>query len=321
MKKVLANNQQVAHYFANKVQSEGSASNFFFENDRLYSYGKHFCIARHLPGGKVAFTTRKHSVSTAKHLSYARQALRGQDLVYCNDPDSTARANRDEAEQDIIAALNNAATARRIRPETREGYRIEALNIAERFNLYLEALPEDEAANVQPFDTAGADMEPLRQARIERDAAAQKARDEEQTRRAESQREALADWLAGGANRGGMLALPVALRLAKSKGTHHTGGLMPDAGSVGRDVIQTSHGAEIPLADALALWPLVQKVRAGELSPDMAARMVRRVGVYTFSAFDAQGGIRVGCHTISYEALFDMAHRLAALGLLPVETA
>jgi hypothetical protein len=304
MKRVLDNNQQVAHYFANNVQPEGSASNFFFERDRLYSYGKHFCIARRLPSGKIAFTTRTHSVSTAKHLSYARQALRGQDMVYCNDPDNTARANRDACEQAIMQALDNASTTRRIRIDTREGFRIAALNLAEQFNLYLEALPADEAANVQRFNVD--EFATMREARDAQRAREEADRAAEQARRAESQREALAAWLAGGPNHGGMHALPVALRLFNKD---------PEAKG-GNAVIQTSHGAEVPLSQALMLWPVLQDVRAGNMTGESALRMVRRVGVYNVTSFYADGSMRIGCHDISWDAFADMAARLTALGII-----
>jgi hypothetical protein len=305
MKKVLANNQQVAHYFANKVQSEGSCSNFFFRNDRLYSYGSHFCIARHLPGGKVAFTTRTHSVSTAKHLSYARQALRGQDLVYCNDPDATAYANREAAHAAILGKLDEASTIRKIRTETREGHRIAALNIAENFNLYLEALPAEERGNVQPFDVD--QFATMREARDAQRKAEEAARAAEQARRAESQREALAQWLAGGPNHGGMHALPVALRLHKRQEQIATGV---------QAFIQTSHGAEVPLSQALALWPVIQRVHGGIMSPGEALALVRRVGVYNVTCFYDDGSMRIGCHEISYAAFADMAARLVVAGLL-----
>lgn len=307
MRKFLDNNQQVAHYFANNVQSEGKASNFYFENDRLYSYGKHFCIARRLPGGAVAFTTRTYGNSTSKHLNYARQALRGQTLVYCNDPDSSAYFNRRESERAMLAELDNAATTRRILPKTRDAHRAAALHIAEQFNAYLAALPENERENAQPFDTSGESMAGLREARaalVEQ----QKAQAEAQIRkRAEAQRDALAAWLAGGPNNGGMHALPVALRIGKSRGDHHTGGLLPDTGSEGREVIQTSHGAEIPVAHGVALWPIVKSVVSGERTAEDATRLVGRLGVYNLNYIDSAGSIRVGCHDIAYSELYRMA--------------
>lgn len=48
MRKVLKSTDEVMHYWANKVQSEGRAGNVFFEGDKVYSYGRHFVIARAL---------------------------------------------------------------------------------------------------------------------------------------------------------------------------------------------------------------------------------------------------------------------------------
>lgn len=302
---VLDNNQQVAHYFANNVQAEGRGSNFYFENGMLYSYGRHFAVARRLPSGVFVMTTRTYGNSTAKHLNYTRAALRGSTVVYCNDPSDTAATNRREANAAILAKLDEAATIRRIRVETREAHRVAALNIAETFNAYLAALPVEESEGVPPFNLDEFEtMRAARDAQRERDEAAKKA---EQERRAAMQRDTLAAWLAGGPNNGGMHALPVALRLAKSSGSHHTGGLLPDSGSVGRDVIQTSHGAEIPVAHGVALWPIVQSVVRGERTPDEAARLVSRLGVYTLTTIRADGGIRVGCHEIAYSELARMA--------------
>jgi hypothetical protein len=104
-----------------------------------------------------------------------------------------------------------------------------------------------------------------------------------------------------------MFSLPPALRLAKSRGSYHTGGLMPDRDSEGRDVIQTSHGAEIPVADARALWPVILSVKAGERTSEDAARLVRRLGVYTLNEIRADGSIKVGCHDIAWCEIERMA--------------
>lgn len=50
MRKTLSDRSEVAHYWANKVQPEGKAGNMFYVGDKIYSYGYHFCIARHVPG-------------------------------------------------------------------------------------------------------------------------------------------------------------------------------------------------------------------------------------------------------------------------------
>lgn len=306
---VLDNNQQVAHYFANEVQAAGKGSNLFFEDNRLYSYGKHFCIARRLPSGVIVFTQDKRGNSTAKHLAYARQALRGKTLVYCADPAASVFINRTAAETDIMQKLDEAGTQRRILQRTRDALRAAALNVAETFNEYLAALPDDERGNFAPFDVTGEAMQALRDAREATKAAAEEAAKQGKLAAALRQRETLAAWLAGGPNNGGMHALPVALRLHTytPSAARNLQGVAIDPQASDKDVIQTSHGAEIPVAHGVALWPIVQSVVRGERTPEEAQRLVQRLGVYTLNTIRANGDIRVGCHEIAYSELARMA--------------
>lgn len=99
MKKVFrGDNSTVAHYWANKNQSEASnGSNFFYENDIIYSYGRHFQIAKHVINENrdraVLFTQQTYSNTTAKHISIVRQACNHLDVIYCKSPDSTHTDN------------------------------------------------------------------------------------------------------------------------------------------------------------------------------------------------------------------------------------
>lgn len=125
MKKVL-NPSDVAHYFANKVQSEGrtSSSNFYFNTDykgniSIFSYGSHFCIARHvenLQGQKaVTFTNRRYSNTTATQIATVRQACNHIDKIYCYDPSSSTAENLEQWLKNvnsIIGAINSAKQQR-----------------------------------------------------------------------------------------------------------------------------------------------------------------------------------------------------------------
>ena len=75
MRKVLKNHSEVAHFWANKVQSEGKASNMFFESDIIYSYGYHFPIAKHIKKDVILFTSDNYSISTSQHKSIVRQSI------------------------------------------------------------------------------------------------------------------------------------------------------------------------------------------------------------------------------------------------------
>lgn len=85
MKKVV-DNSTVAHLWANRIQDEATnpQRNFWFEKDYIYSYGRHFPIARHY-NGVVLFTTRGYSNTTNKHIYLVKRAASGLKIVECHD--------------------------------------------------------------------------------------------------------------------------------------------------------------------------------------------------------------------------------------------
>lgn len=90
MKKVLSPSE-VAHVFANQLQSEGrtQTKNFFFYDKSIYSYGHHFCIAKFVDENTLLFTERGYSNTTAKHINHVRHATSHIKKIYCNDPTGT----------------------------------------------------------------------------------------------------------------------------------------------------------------------------------------------------------------------------------------
>ena len=75
MRTVLKNHDEVAHYFANQIQSSGSASRMFFEGNTIFSYGHHFEIAKIVKSGVILFTENSYSSSTSGHKSIVRSAI------------------------------------------------------------------------------------------------------------------------------------------------------------------------------------------------------------------------------------------------------
>lgn len=70
------NNRDVAHAWAHQNRDRANGSNFYFEGDTIYSYGRHFPIARiDAAEQTVWFTMDGYSSTTAKHKSIARQAI------------------------------------------------------------------------------------------------------------------------------------------------------------------------------------------------------------------------------------------------------
>ena len=75
MRRVFSSHSEVCHVWAQQTQSEGKAGNIFFAGKSIYSYGRHFEMARFIDEETVFITSRGYSVSTAKHLSIVRRAV------------------------------------------------------------------------------------------------------------------------------------------------------------------------------------------------------------------------------------------------------
>lgn len=93
MKTVFPNFDAIAHIFANKTQDVARTANGFVENEAIYSYGRHFMIAKHVTNESgqraVLFTTRGYSVTTSKHISVTKYACNHLNLIYCPYPEHT----------------------------------------------------------------------------------------------------------------------------------------------------------------------------------------------------------------------------------------
>lgn len=76
------NNSQVAHIWANQSQTIAKGSNFFFNNQSIYSYGHHFEVGRLVQTEKgnktiALFEPSTYSNSTNRHQSLAKNAVHG----------------------------------------------------------------------------------------------------------------------------------------------------------------------------------------------------------------------------------------------------
>lgn len=118
MKTVFAPSE-VAHIFANKQQDNATNSGrtLFFEKKSIYSYGRHFAIARHVENNEGAkallFTTRVYSNTTAKHIAVVRNATSHLNKIYCYNPNSTQVENMESYLNSVKNALSNLDKAKK----------------------------------------------------------------------------------------------------------------------------------------------------------------------------------------------------------------
>ena len=114
MRKVVSPSE-VAHLFANQSQDEArnQGGSFFFEKDKIFSYGYHFCIAR-FHKGKLLFTKKTYSKTTSKHINHVWSATRQHDHIMCYDPSSNYGSSNFSAwENDIDKQLALLGKARK----------------------------------------------------------------------------------------------------------------------------------------------------------------------------------------------------------------
>jgi hypothetical protein len=101
MKNVFTNSE-LAHVYANQSQPTGTNSNrsFYFEDKTIFSYGRHFPIAKIVTNQQgvevMLFTFRTYSNTTSKQISIVRSATRQYGKIYCFNPNYSHEANLQE---------------------------------------------------------------------------------------------------------------------------------------------------------------------------------------------------------------------------------
>lgn len=240
----------------------------------------------------VLFTTRTYSVTTAKHLSFARGALHGLNVPVFHVPDIDASARGSDATRDHYRAAVDALMLRAARARgsaTPVRCWNEAVALAEEANDYAAFFGRRwriKAPQLAPEVLATYRERVARQAR--RDKAKQAKREAE---RAALHAESLRAWRAGESDSLNWPG-PTALRIA-------------------HDRIETSRGAHVPLEVAPLVWRLVTLSRRRGLSWAPGQDDPRpRLGDFTLDAISAGGDITAGCHVIPFAELLGIAHQL-----------
>jgi hypothetical protein len=294
-------NAMLAHVWAQQNQAEGRGSNFFFDGPSIYSYGRHFEIARFVTRkGKraVLFTTRAYSISTSRHIGYARQALRGDlPVFHVADIDAAARGARDSATREDykrrVAELELAAAKCR-KSDNAVWTMNQAAALAHEANQYAEFFGRRWRIKTPEWSPEGL---ALLRAKAAKQAAQQKAQRAKAERKAAAeQAQARDDWRRG-------------------EGRQYPGGAIMLRLSADRERIETSRGAEIPASLAPLVWSLVQTAR--NISQPVTFEYPPRLGQFTLDRIEPDGSIIAGCHNIAYSELCGIARTLGYEGVQP----
>ena len=296
-------NRQLAHVWAQQSQPEGRGSNFFFDGPALYSYGRHFCVARFVqPEDKgppvVLLNATRYSVSTGRHQSYARGAVYGLPVRCFYVPDTEAHG-REPARHgrnlayyaNTIAAHVQRAARSRIHGENElraaEHVAAEGARYCQAFRLPKHLWPKAPDTSPEALTKV---RERDRKARAKR-AAEDKARE---AKRAEMLKQHREEWRRHESH-AMQYGDPTMLRLSEDG-----------------ESVETSRGAEVPVEDArriLRLWRTWQHSGPPSCSPWPHGNGPR-VGQFTLREVRADGALIIGCHVLESEELARMADAL-----------
>lgn len=285
MKKVFSSNSELAHVWANQLQSEGRASSMFFYGPVIYSYGHHYEIARFIEapnGQKVCFVNANgYSNSTAKHTAHVWAAI-PDGIPTFKVPFATGstysynRVHHVDVQSlpGIVAAMlveckNLLHDQLKARTYFGSFYSAaqkfeDIISICNLFDIPVPARPENwEAARIK--------AENLRATQGER----QRAKEQKELEKA---KELLAKWLQHEYN-GQLYNVPVHLRVSRD----------------GR-LIETTKGAKVDIQAALRL---LAKLRNNE---DVKGEKIDGFTVIE----NGPDAVKIGCHTIAWPVINEL---------------
>lgn len=289
-------------------KNTGQGSNFYWDEDTIYSYGRHFPIARFVdtPRGKcVFFTRRTYSVTTGGHISEVRQALHGRGLpVFYLDhfvevqPVPMESSERACFEKMIERTFDEACKARQRGPELcmRVRHLVEEAQVMSDFFDFGWAFKVPEGLDVVEVKGEGYRTKA---------AEALKAKHKEAVAWDAVRRAA---WLEGRdlERPKGLPSLPWDVKKE-----------LPTLLRIVGDTVETSRGAVIPLKDAIKGLAFLDSWKAlGHGAYDKALHQSHYtilLGDFTLDSVSLDGTIKAGCHTI-LKAEVDRFRALVAKG-------
>jgi hypothetical protein len=304
--KHVVSSSQIGHLWFHKAQDSARNSNnsYFFEGDTIFSWGRHFPIARHIMSGKqsaVLFTERNYSVSTSGHKSATRTAIpEGTTIFHVEDVFRDDRYASNSHETNLKSYIERVAYHLATCARARASYKKECehersvslRNEAREYAKFFK-LPLPKIAAIPALDSDGlAKIKASESKKSAETAAKEKAR---KTEAAKQEAESLAKWRIGELRYSSFYNSPIALRLTKDK-----------------TEVETSRGARIPVDHALRVLQVVRRVvERGEAFVTNGHSV--HAGPYKIDRIDVDGTLKAGCHTISLAEIERLAPELEAL--------
>lgn len=290
----MAKNHQISHEWFYQTKEKGSGSSYFYEGPIIYSYGRHFPIARIVEknGEKIVlFTTSSYSGSTSAHVNMTRGAIPSyvQIIEMRNVPTEPLdrinhKPNIEAYTNELQSALKALETARK-----KEKWIGEITSLIDKFKAYMDFFQLPLSAEmetlfndptIEKFDTYMANEA----ARIAKD------KKKEEQKRGRAVKKQVSEWQEGKRSRVTLLGWKYAyLRISKSGNR-----------------IETTEGIEIPVDKAYQLYQRIQQtLQNGGCTGDCGESFMEQYRIVKIS----KNTLHIGCHIIEMKEV----NRIATL--------
>jgi hypothetical protein len=288
--KTVFSSSEIPHLWAHKTQSTGrnAQGNLYFENDSIFSYGRHYEIARHVQtkqGNAVLLNCESNSVTTNGQVSAVRQAIPPDVQVFCIPEltgnqvsgrmhEKTLKYYASQIEKHLLLAVRaRSIHAKESNHETAQKLTAERNQYVRFFHLRLKPL-----ADVPALDSDQLEQMKKKEAkRLKAETAkAKQARAERLLKLAGC----IQDWRNG---IGDSWALPYDV---------------PTMLRINGDEIETSKGAKVPMSHAKRALTLVRAVISRGESWQTNGHTCH-VGNYKLDRIETDGTLKAGCHVIA----------------------
>lgn len=274
------NHSELAHAWANGLSMNGKCSTMYFEDDRIYSYGSHYEIARLVaaPNGlRFAFiNSNGYGKATAKHTNHVFHAI-PQDIrevfvPFLRRPLSGSQYFEKTMLPDIVPIMMQEVDEliqKQLRARDNYYYfgnaqrrLADVVVVCESFNIPIPKLPPD-------WDKAEAKAALLRDTKEQRDR-------ERQEKQRQAELEKLERWLKG-ERVGPLYNVPVHLRFTDAS----------------QDWIETTKGARVRTDMALGMLVKLKTRQASKGD---------KLDGYTLLGYD-EHEVTIGCHKIGWDVI------------------
>lgn len=282
MKTVFSNSRELIHVFAQRTQSNGRASNVFFESgDKLYSYGHHYLLAEFIKNEQgeeaIMINNSGYSVTTSKHISEVRQGTRQYKQFFTTETSPKHVLFRLEQ---LVYSLQKAR-----KPEM---YIDSAKYIFDKYQEFIawngpnNDLVSDAKINALMSVFNGASYADYMAEQAERIKEAEKKKQEEQVKR---QKIALKKFFAYEVN-------------------SVYGTMEEDFCRISKDYlfVETTQGVRVPIASAKVLYQMIK-----------AKRDIKGFDLCGYTVIGLNGVLRIGCHRINKNNMKKIGEKLLTL--------